>query len=76
MALLAKRRVLENYGFVGSNDTHMGRGVHSSTVQLNLSALYGIGGARRGCVACVNKGGLRRCLGCVGCFVCVRHGSG
>jgi hypothetical protein len=28
-----------------------GRGLHSSTFQLNLSALYGIGGARRGCVA-------------------------
>ena len=29
------------------------RGLHSSTFQLNLSALYGIGGARRGCAACV-----------------------
>jgi len=29
----------------------LGRGLHSSTFQLNLSALYGIGGARRGCVA-------------------------
>jgi hypothetical protein len=28
-----------------------GRGSHSSTFQLNLSALYGIVGARRGCVA-------------------------
>ena len=28
-----------------------GRGFHSSTCQLNLSALYGIGGARRDCVA-------------------------
>ena len=28
-----------------------GRGLHSSTFQLNLSALYGIGGARRSCVA-------------------------
>jgi hypothetical protein len=28
-----------------------GRGLHSSTFQLNLSALYGIGGARRGYVA-------------------------
>ena len=28
-----------------------GRGLHSSTSQLNLSALYGTGGARRGCVA-------------------------
>jgi len=28
-----------------------GRGSHSSTFQLNLSALYGIRGARRGCGA-------------------------
>ena len=27
------------------------RGLHSFTFQLNVSALYGIGGARRGCVA-------------------------
>ena len=31
-----------------------GRGLHSSTSQLNLSALCGIGGARRGCVVHVN----------------------
>ena len=43
------------------------RGLHLLTSQLNLSALYGIGGARRGCVARV-KGGIRGCLGCVGCF--------
>ena len=28
-----------------------GRGLHSSTFQLNLSATHGIGGARMGCVA-------------------------
>jgi hypothetical protein len=28
-----------------------GRGLHSSTFQLNLGALYGIRGSRRGCVA-------------------------
>jgi len=28
-----------------------GRGLHSLTSQLNLSAFYGTGGARRGCVA-------------------------
>jgi len=27
------------------------RGLHSSSFQLNLSVFYGIGGARRGCVA-------------------------
>jgi len=31
--------------------TAPGRGLHSSTSQLNWSAFYGIGGARRGCVA-------------------------
>jgi hypothetical protein len=31
--------------------TFTGRGFHSFTPQLNLSAFYGIGGARRGCVA-------------------------
>ena len=30
------------------------RGLHSSTFQLNLSALYGVGGARRGGVARAN----------------------
>jgi len=32
---------------------NLGRGLHSSTVLLNLSVLYGIGDERRGCVACV-----------------------
>jgi hypothetical protein len=31
------------------------RGLHSSTFQLNLSALYGIGGARRDCVAHIKR---------------------
>ena len=44
----------------------IGMGLHSSTFQLNLRGLYGIGRARRGCVARV-KGGLR-------VFSCVRHG--
>jgi len=38
------------------------RGLHSSTLQLNFSALYGIGGARRGSVARV-KGVLRGVYG-------------
>jgi len=46
------------------------RVLHSSTFWLNLSALYGIGGARRGCVAHV-KGVFRVCR----VFLCVRHGS-
>jgi hypothetical protein len=33
----------------------LGRGLHSLTSQLNLSALHGIGGARRGCVARVKR---------------------
>ena len=41
------------------------RGLHSSTFRLNLSALYGIGGARRACVARVESalGGVRGCQG-------------
>ena len=34
-----------------NQDAVIGRGLHSSTFQLNLSALYGIGGERRDCVA-------------------------
>ena len=30
-----------------------GRSLHSPTFQLNFSALHRIGGARRGCVACI-----------------------
>jgi hypothetical protein len=33
----------------------VGRGFHSLTSQLNLRALFGIGGARRGCVARVKE---------------------
>ena len=43
-----------------------GRGLHSSTFQLNLSAFHGIGGAHRGCVARVQ--GVFGGLGCVGGF--------
>jgi len=43
------------------------RGLHSSTFRLKLSALYGIGGTRRGCVARV-KGVIGGFVGCVGCF--------
>ena len=35
----------------GAVNVALGRGLHSSTFQLNFSALYGIGGARRDCVA-------------------------
>ena len=47
-----------------------GRGLHSSTTQLNWSALYGRGGARRGCVARV-EGVFRVCRG----VPYDRHGS-
>jgi hypothetical protein len=43
--------------------------IHSFTSQLNLSAFYEIGGARRDCVARF-KSVLGGCLWCVGCFVC------
>jgi len=48
----------------------LGRVLHSFTSQLNSSAFYGIGGARRGCVARV-KGVFWACK----VFLCVRHGS-
>jgi len=45
-----------------------GRGLHSSTFQLNLSAFYGIGGVRKGlCSPC--QGGVGGCLVCGGCFL-------
>ena len=46
------------------------RGLHSFTSQLNLSVLYGIGGARRGSVACA-MGVLMVCR----VLLCVGHGS-
>jgi len=50
-----------------------GRGLHSFTSQLNLSAFYGIGGARRGCVARVKGSwGMSRVWRVVSG---VRHGS-
>jgi len=47
----------------------VGRGLYSLTSQLNLSALYGIGGALRGCLGGVWEvlGGITCCLGCILC---------
>jgi len=45
------------------------RGLHSSTFQLNLSALYGIGGARGDCLARI-KGVSGGAWGVKGVFVC------
>jgi hypothetical protein len=58
-------------GFVDTLCAEAGRGLHSSTFQLNLSALYGIGGARTGCVARI-KGVFRVCR----VFSCDRDGLG
>ena len=46
-----------------------GRGLHSLTSQLNLSAFCGTWGAFRGCVGGVEEvsGGIRGCLGCILC---------
>jgi len=38
-------------GFFGVCMSPTTRGLHSLTSQLNLSAFYGMGGARRGCIA-------------------------
>jgi hypothetical protein len=61
-----------NFNFVPAMDTFgakqfLSKGLQSSASQLNLSAFYGIWGARRHCIA--------RIKGVLGCFVCVRHGS-
>ena len=47
-----------------------GRGLHSSTSQLNVSAFYGIGGAFRGCLVGVEEElwGIRGCLGYILCW--------
>jgi len=50
-----------------------GRDLHSFSFQLNLSAFYVIGGARRGCVACVISGSVRVCRVCRD-FSSDRHG--
>ena len=49
-----------------------GRGLHSSTFRLNVSAFYGMGGAFRGCGGGVQEvaGGVR---GCVRCIVCQKR---
>ena len=67
------RIVLELEGGDGDERVVGGWGSHSSTFQLNLSALYRIGGAPSGCVARV-KGVVGVCRMCR-VFSCVRHGS-
>jgi hypothetical protein len=66
-ALTADKQALNSNGGAARP---LGRGLHSFASQLNLSAVYGIGGARRGCVAPV-KGVFRVCLW----FSCDRYGS-
>jgi hypothetical protein len=60
----------EGGGQVVLADAAQGRGVHSLTSQLKLSAFNGVGGAHKGCVARF-KGVFRVCR----VFLCVRHGS-
>jgi hypothetical protein len=49
--LLSSTFEVDEGGELVSLESNPGRGLHSFTSQLNLSALYGIGGARKGCVA-------------------------
>ena len=51
---------MRRYAFASLLSIHAPRGLPSFTSQLNLSAFYGIGGARRGCAARV-KGVFRVC---------------
>jgi len=48
--LKLSRKVNECKPLAAGGGGPQGRGLHSLTSQLNLSAFYGIGGARRGCV--------------------------
>ena len=59
---VTSKRMLTNWfldwywqAFEGDISSALGRGLHSFTSQLNLSASYGIGGARRGCIARVKR---------------------
>ena len=70
LRLLGQRQEHEGEVEVLTKQLAAGRGLHSFTCQLNLSALYGIGGARRGCVARVKRV-FRVCR----VFHCVIHGS-
>ena len=54
MILLGFFAVFFTLAFLAITYINHGRGLHSSTFQLNLSALYGIGVARRDCVAHVD----------------------
>jgi len=51
---------------ISAHLSNLGRGLHSLTSQLNLSAFYGMGAARRGCVAHVKGvlGGVKGVFGC------------
>ena len=42
-------RYLKTLGWAGAEEQIAGRGLHSSTFQLNVSAFYGTGGKFRGC---------------------------
>ena len=44
-------RVAPEYAYLHPSAAKRGRGLHSFTSELNLSAFNGIGGARRDCVA-------------------------
>jgi len=52
----------------GAGDPVQGRGLHSFTSQLNLSAFQCDRGCAQGlCSPC--EGGVKQCLGCAGCFL-------
>jgi hypothetical protein len=46
-----------------------GRGLHSSTFRLNVSAFCGLGGACRGCIRGLQEVS-RDSRGCLGCVLC------
>ena len=51
----------------------LGRGLHSSTFRLNVSPLWEIGGAVRGCFIGGVEGVLWGIRGCLGCILCQKR---
>jgi len=66
MTLLSGARAADSAGSGGCRGA--GRGLHSSTFRLTVSALCGTGGAFRGCLGCL--WGVRGYLGCLRCILC------
>jgi len=72
LALMLPKMVIAE---LKSGSRHCGRGLHSSTIRLNVSAFCGTGGAFRGCLGGIYEvlGDMQGCLGCLGCSLCQKR---